>query len=37
MPAAKVREYMSGGAVRLTRLSNDQQGAGMVELPRIIQ
>lgn len=37
MPPVRVRELMTGGAVRLAKLSNEQQGAGMVELPRIIQ
>lgn len=37
MPAVRVRELMMGGAVRLAQLSNEQQGAGMIELPRIIQ
>jgi len=37
MPPAKVKELMVGGAVRISNLGKTQQGAGMVELPRIIK
>lgn len=37
LPSSRVKEIMAGGAVRLNRLDREQQGAGMVELPRIIR
>jgi len=37
MPPSRLREIMASGAVRLAQLSDEQQGAGMVELPRIIK
>ncbi|MGI6588406.1 MAG: S8 family peptidase [Peptococcia bacterium] len=36
LPPARIKEMMVGGAVRLSKLGKEQQGAGMVELPRII-
>lgn len=37
IPSSRVKEIMVGGAVRLSTLNREQQGAGMVELPRIIR
>ncbi|MDD2432513.1 MAG: S8 family peptidase [Clostridia bacterium] len=36
LPPGRVREIMFKGAVRLPKLEKEQQGAGLVELPRII-
>ncbi len=37
MPPGQIKEIMSQGAVNLTNLSAEQQGAGLVEIPRIIR
>jgi subtilisin family serine protease len=37
MPSRRVKEIMAGGAVRISHLNSEQQGVGMVELPRIIR
>jgi len=36
LPPTKVKEMMASGAVKITHLGNEQQGLGIVELPRII-
>lgn len=37
MPPYEIREMLNAGAVTLEKLNRNQQGAGLVELPRIIK
>ncbi|MDD2212331.1 MAG: S8 family peptidase [Clostridia bacterium] len=36
LPPTRIKEIMASGAVKIQKLGQEQQGAGMVELPRII-